>query len=100
MPLSTGSAILAACLLIIGLISVQMEVQNVHSGVRVRDLLREREQKVETLRKLDMEYNTQIAPDSLERDLPDDYRTEEGYPDNGRPASGKKPGGEPVSRTR
>ncbi len=100
MPLSTGSAILAVCLLIIGLISVQMEVQNVHCGVRVRDLLREREQKVEILRKLDMEYNTQIAPDSLERDLPDDYRTEEGYPDNGRSAAGKKPGGERVSRTR
>ena len=100
MPLSTGSAILAVCLLIIGLISVQMEVQNIYCGVRVRDLLREREQKVETLRKLDMEYNTQIAPDSLERDLPDDYRTEEGYPDNGRSAGGKKPGGEPVSRTR
>ena len=100
MPLSTGSAILSVCLLIIGLISVQMEVQNVHCGVRVRDLLRERELKVETLRKLDMEYNTRISPDSLERDLPDDYRTEEGYPDNGRSAAAKKPGGESVSRTR
>ena len=39
MPLSTGAAILSVCLFVIGLISVQWEVQNIRTGVRVRELL-------------------------------------------------------------
>jgi hypothetical protein len=87
MPLSTGSAILAICLLVIGLVSVQWEVQNIRSGVRVRELLRDEEEKVENLRRLQTEYNTQISPDNLERELPDTFRTPNGFPDKGRTAS-------------
>ena len=43
MPLSTGAAILSVCLLLVGLVSVQMEVQNIRTGVRVRQLLRDQE---------------------------------------------------------
>lgn len=94
MPLSTGSAILSICLLVIGLVSVQWEVQNIRSGVRVRKLLRDGEVKVENLRKLQMEYNTQISPDDLERNLPDTFRTSDGFPDSGRSASAGNPRGE------
>ncbi|MEC7923170.1 MAG: hypothetical protein VYD81_07495 [Planctomycetota bacterium] len=86
MPLSTGAAILSVCLLLVGLVSVQMEVQNIRTGVRVRQLLRDQELKVESLRKLQMEYNTQIAPDRLEQELPVDFRTPQGYPDAGQVA--------------
>ena len=86
MPLSTGAAILSVCLFVIGLVSVQWEVQNIRTGVRVRELLRDEEVKVENLRKLQMEYNTQIAPDRLEQELPVDFRTPQGYPDAGQVA--------------
>lgn len=94
MPLSTGAAILSVCLFVIGLISVQWEVQNIRTGVRVRELLRDEEVKVENLRKLQMEYNTQISPDNLERELPDAFRTPEGFPDNGRSAQSGSSGGQ------
>ena len=87
MPLSTGAAILSVCLFVIGLVSVQWEVQNIRTGVRVRELLRDEEVKVENLRKLQMEYNTQISPDNLERELPDAFRSPIGFPDDGRSAS-------------
>lgn len=94
MPLSTGAAILSVCLFVIGLVSVQWEVQNIRTGVRVRELLRDEEVKVENLRKLQMEYNTQISPDNLERELPDVFRTSDGFPDDGRSASAGSPGGQ------
>lgn len=93
MPLSTGAAILSVCLLLVGLISVQMEVQNIRTGVRVRELLQDQEQKVETNRKLHMEYNTLIAPDKLEHELPEDFRTPQGYPDVGKLAPGSEASG-------
>ena len=94
MPLSTGAAILSVCLFVIGLVSVQWEVQNIRPGVRVRELLRAAAVKVENLRKLQMEYNTQISPDNLERELPDVFRTPDGFPDDGRSASAGSPGGQ------
>ena len=84
MPLSTGAAILSVCLLLVGLVSVQMEVQSIRTGVRIRQMLRDQELKVEVLRKLQMESNTQIAPDRLEHELPVDFRTPQGYPDAGQ----------------
>tara|TARA_B100000949_G_scaffold162561_1_gene143306 strand:+ start:469 stop:756 length:288 start_codon:yes stop_codon:yes gene_type:complete len=84
MPLSTGAAILSVCLLLVGLVSVQMEVQSIRTGVRIRQLLRDQELKVELLRKLDMERNIQDAPDRLEHELPVDFRTPQGYPDAGQ----------------
>ena len=93
MPLSTGAAILSVCLLLVGLISVQMEVQNIRIGVRVLQLLKDQEQTVESNRKLHMEYNTLIAPDKLEHELPVEFRTPQGYPDDGQVTPGAEPSG-------
>ncbi len=84
MPLSTGTAILAVWLLVVGLVCVHMEVRNVRSGVRIRQLLKGEEVSVERLRDLQLQYHERLRPDRLEAELPPQYRTEEGFPDNGR----------------
>ncbi len=84
MPLSTGTAILALWLLVVGLVSVHMEVRNVSTGVRIRQLLKQEELSVERLRELQIFYHERVHPDRLEKDLPKEYRTDEGFPDDGR----------------
>ena len=85
MPLSTGLAILAVFLLVVGLSAVHLEIRNVQTGVRIRELLEAEEAAVERLRRLQMEHHARVSPDVLERTLPAEYRTPAGYPDDGRP---------------
>lgn len=85
MPLSTGTAILALWLLVVGLVSVHMEVRNVCTGVRIRQLLKEEELSVDRLRELQLLYHERVQPERLEKDLPEEFRTEDGFPDDGRP---------------
>jgi len=84
MSLSTATAFLCLWLLAIGLIAVHMEVRNVRCGVRIRELLRAEELAVERLRDLQLEYHARARPDRLEAELAPEFRTEEGYPDDGR----------------
>jgi hypothetical protein len=84
MPLSTGTAILCVWLLAIGLLAVHMEVRNVETGVRIRELLVAEGTAVERLRELQLRYHERVLPGRLEEKLPEEFRTEEGFTDDGR----------------
>jgi hypothetical protein len=64
------AVLIAAWLLAVGLAAVWLEVENVRSGARTRDLLRERDVRMEKLRRLELRYNGLVSPDVLERRLP------------------------------
>ena len=85
MPLSTATAILCLWLLVIGLTTVHMEVQNVRAGVSIRQLLKDEEASVERLRRLQLEYHGLVRPEKLEKELSEDFLGKEGFPDDGRP---------------
>jgi len=57
-----------------GLLAVDLEVENVRSGVRIRQLLLERDARLEKVRRLEMRYNRMVSPDVLEKKLPEDFR--------------------------
>jgi hypothetical protein len=57
-----------------GLLAVDLEVENVRSGVRIRQLLLERDARLERVRRLEMRYNRMVSPDLLEKKLPEDFR--------------------------
>jgi hypothetical protein len=64
------AALIAAWVLAIGLAAVYLEVENVRTGARTRDLLLERDARTERVRRLEMRYNRLVSPDLLEKGLP------------------------------
>lgn len=84
MPLSTASFILCVFLLLVGLVTVQLEVQHVRSGVRIRELLAEEESAIEAVRRLQLEHHAVVSPDRLEEHLPPEFVAPNGFPDDGR----------------
>ena len=84
MPLSTGCALFCLFLLAVGLVTVHMEVDNVRSGVRIRQALEDEQAAVERLRRLQLVHHEKTSPDVLEASLPEEFRTPLGFPDDGR----------------
>ena len=75
MTATTRAALISAWVLCIGLLAVHLEVQHVHSGVRARTLLIERDARVENFRRLEMRFNRMVSPDLLEKSLPTEFRS-------------------------
>ena len=69
------AALISAWILAVGLIAVGLEVENVRAGVRIRNLMMERDSRVEKFRRLEMRFNRMASPDLLERRLPEDFRS-------------------------
>jgi hypothetical protein len=70
------AGLIAIWLLVVGLAAVHLEVENVRSGARTRDLLLERDAHMERLRRLEMRYNRLVSPDLLEKGLPSEMKDE------------------------
>ena len=75
MTAAARSTLISAWILLVGLGAVFLEVENVRSGVRIRDLLREKEARMEKLRRLEMRFNHMASPDLLEKSLPDEFKS-------------------------
>ena len=63
--------------LVIGLTSVSLEVEEVRSGARVTELLLKEEDLLEEVRLLELRYNRMLSPDLLQKDLPPEFRSED-----------------------
>jgi len=92
MTATARAALMSIWILVVGIAAVHLEVENTRSGVRIRDLLLEKEARLERIRRLEMRYNRMVSPDLLERRLPDDFREVAGDPDAGESAKQKRKG--------
>lgn len=77
------AGLVAFAVLLIGLAAVCLEVEEMRSGSRVRQLMLERESSVERVRTLQARYNRLLSPDVLERNLPEHFRPSEEPPSSG-----------------
>jgi hypothetical protein len=68
-------ALIALWVLAVGLTAVYLEVEETRRGVRIRDLLIERDVRLEKIRRLELKYNTMVSPDLLEKRLPDEFQS-------------------------
>ncbi len=75
MTAAARAALISAWILAVGLTAVGLEVENVRAGVRIRNLMMERDSRVEKFRRLEMRFNRMASPDLLERRLPEDFRS-------------------------
>ena len=64
--------LLALVVLVVGLEAVHVEIERVRSGVRLRRLLIEKEERVERLRRMETRFLTACSPDLLLKELPPD----------------------------
>lgn len=62
--------LLALVVLVVGLEAVHVEVERVRSGVRLRELLIEKEERRERLRRMETRFLTACSPDLLLKELP------------------------------
>lgn len=76
MTATARAAFLFAWVLAIGLWAVCLEVENTRAGVRIRNLMIERDTRVERFRRLEMRFNRLVSPDLLEKRLPEEFREE------------------------
>lgn len=85
MTASLRATLISMWVLGIGLFAVHLEIENVRSGKLLRELLIEREARLESFRRLEMRFNRMVSPDLLERALPEDFRpaTEDSASDAG-----------------
>lgn len=74
MTASLRAALISFWVLGTGLLAVNLEVENVRCGVRIRQLLLERDSRLERVRRLEMRYNCMVSPDLLEKKLPEEFR--------------------------
>ena len=74
MTATTRAAFISLWVLAVGLAAVYLEIENVHSGVRIRELMIERDHRLERFRRLEMRFNRMVSPDLLEKRLPDEFR--------------------------
>lgn len=75
MTAAARGALIAIWIVGIGVLAVYLEVENVRSGIRIRNLLIERDARVEKFRRLEMRFNLMASPDVLERSLPEEFRS-------------------------
>lgn len=66
--------LISAWVLAIGLCAVYLEVEHVRSGVVIRQLMLERDARIERFRRLEMRFNEKASPDRLERQLPEELK--------------------------
>jgi hypothetical protein len=69
MSAGTRAVLISLWVLATGLAAVFLEVESVRGGARVRQLLEERDARLETVRRLELRYNRMLCPDLLEKDL-------------------------------
>ncbi|MBI4604721.1 MAG: hypothetical protein HY721_22395 [Planctomycetes bacterium] len=74
MTAAARAAFLSAWVLGVGLLAVRLEVEDVRAGVRIRDLMIQRDAKLERFRRLEARFNRRVSPDLLEKDLPEEFR--------------------------
>ena len=74
MTASLRAALISFWVLGTGLLAVDLEVENVRCGVRIRQLMLERDARLERVRRLEMRYNRMVSPDLLEKKLPEEFR--------------------------
>ena len=79
------AALISLCVLIVGLLAVHLEVENTRCGVRIRQLLKERDDRLEKIRRLETRYNLLVSPDVLETRLTEDFGPVEGSEDIKKP---------------
>ncbi len=84
MTATTRAAWISLWLVVIGLAAVWLEVEKVRAGARIRDLMIERDARIERFRRLELRFNRMVSPDLLEKGLPQDFR------DAGAQARGEK----------
>ena len=89
MTAAARGALIAIWIVGIGVLAVYLEVENVRSGIRIRDLMIERDNRVEKFRRLEMRFNLLASPDVLERTLPVEFRSGSESPEASKEA---KPG--------
>ena len=77
MTAAARGALIALWVLAVGLTAVYLEVEETRRGVRIRDLLIERDVRLEKIRRLELKYNTMVSPDLLEERLPDEFQPED-----------------------
>ena len=81
MSLNAAFVLVALWLLGIGIVSVYFEVESIHCGDRVQDLLQEEAFRLDEMRRWEMRYNKMLSPDLLYRALPEEfYQYEEPTP--------------------
>jgi len=74
MTATARGACIALWLVCIGLAAVWLEVENVRAGVRIRELMLERDARIERFRRLELRFNRLVSPDLLEKGLPRELR--------------------------
>lgn len=67
------AALISLCVLAIGLLAVHLEVEHRRCGVQIRQLLDDREDRLEKIRRLETRYNRLVSPDVLEQRLLEDF---------------------------
>ena len=67
------AAMLAVCLLTVGLLAVSFEAHGIRIGHRIQNLLRQQEAQLERVRRLEIRYNRMVSPDLLLRELPVEF---------------------------
>jgi hypothetical protein len=74
MTVTARAAWISVWLVAIGLAAVWLEVENVRAGVRLRDLMLERDARTERFRRLEIRFNRMVSPDLLQKGLPPELR--------------------------
>ena len=77
MTAAARGALISLWLLVVGLTAVYLEVEETRRGVRIRDLLIERDVRLEKIRRLELKYNTMVSPDLLEERLPEEFQADD-----------------------
>lgn len=73
MTATVRAAFVSACLLVIGLAAVHLEVETTRCGIRIRKLLKEQDASLERLRRLEIRYSRMVSPDVLSKRVAEDF---------------------------
>ncbi len=82
MTATVRAAFVGACLLLVGLAAVHLEVDATRRGVRIRGLLKEQDASLERLRRLEIRYSRLVSPDVLSKRVAEDFGAS-GPPESG-----------------
>lgn len=73
MSATTAAVLVAVWILGIGILAVYFEVESVHAGLRVNDLMADGTRLADRVRRWQMRYNEKLSPDVLEERLPEEF---------------------------
>ena len=79
------------------MIAVYFEVQSVHCGIRVQQLLEEEASLVDEIRRLELQYNKRVSPPVLMETLPEEFERFD-FPKDGESTVGVETGAQPETR--